>query len=827
MDQIAEQPRPTPSPELSPGAAEMRARILSKLTYDVSKSAATASARDWFVATAIAVRDPIIDRWIGASRVNRKATGKRVSYMSLEFLIGRLLSDGLINVGVTDEVREALESLGTDLETVRNQEPDAALGNGGLGRLAACYIESMASVGVPATGYGIRYEHGLFRQAIGAGFWQREIPEDWLAWGNPWEFRRPELTFSVGFGGSVSVERDGDGRARYAWQPAEFVSALAYDTPIVGAGGRLVNTLRLWSASASNPLQLDAFNKGDHVGAVAERVRSEAISRVLYPSDDSAAGLELRLRQEAFFVSASLQDMIRRHRRDNPDLRNFAEQNAVQLNDTHPAIGVAELMRLLVDVHGFEWDEAWRITSGTFHYTNHTLLPEALEMWPVPLMERLLPRHMQIIYLINNAHLERAKTVAGANDAFLASVSLIDESHGRRVRMGHLAFVGSRRINGVSALHSDLMARTIFNNLDQVHPGRLGNVTNGITFRRWLGTANAPLAALIRETIGADPVADPDALGRLAAHADDPAFQRRFAAQRRARKEVLAATIARELGFTVDPDAMFDVQVKRIHEYKRQLLNVLQTIALYNRIRAHPTDDHVSRVKIFAGKAAPSYLRAKQVIQLAHDVARVINNDPSVRGLLKVAFLPNYNVTLAEKIMPAADLSEQISTAGMEASGTGNMKFALNGALTIGTLDGANVEIRDRVGPENIFIFGLTVDQVERRHRAGLDAVARAAIAASPVLEDVLDAVRSGVFSPEEPARYHGLIDELVGNDRFLVTADFDLYRAAQDEVDAVWRNPADWWACAIRNTAGMGWFSSDRSIRDYARDIWGIVPSS
>ena len=823
MDQIAEPARPDAGEELSPGAAEMRARILSKLTYDVSKSAATASARDWFVATAIAVRDPIIDRWIAGSRLNRRATGKRVSYMSLEFLIGRLLSDGMINVGVTDEVRDALASLGTDLDTVRNQEPDAALGNGGLGRLAACYIESMASVGVPATGYGIRYEHGLFRQAIGAGFWQREIPEDWLAWGNPWEFRRPELTFPVGFGGSVSVERDGEGRARYQWHPAEFVSALAYDTPIVGAGGRLVNTLRLWSASASNPLLLDAFNKGDHVGALAERVRSEAISRVLYPSDDSPAGLELRLRQEAFFVSASLQDMIRRHVRDNPDLRNFADANAVQLNDTHPAIGVAELMRLLVDVHGLDWDEAWGITSHTFHYTNHTLLPEALEMWPVPLMERLLPRHMQIIYLINTAHLERAKTVGGATDAFLQSVSLIDESHGRRVRMGHLAFVGSRRTNGVSALHSELMARTIFNNLDQVHPGRLGNVTNGITFRRWLGTANAPLASLIRETIGADPVAEPDALPRLAPFATDPEFQAKFRAQRRARKEVLAHTIERELGFSVDPDAMFDIQVKRIHEYKRQLLNVLHTVARYNHIRAHPTENHVARVKVFAGKAAPSYLRAKQVIQLAHDVARVINNDPSVRGLLKVAFLPNYNVTLAEKIMPAADLSEQISTAGMEASGTGNMKFALNGALTIGTLDGANVEIRDRVGPDNIFIFGLTVDQVERRHRHGLDAVARAAIAASPVLEDVLDAVRSGVFSPEEPNRYHALIDELVGNDRFLVTADFDLYGAAQDEVDAVWRNPAHWWARAIRNTASMGWFSSDRSIRDYARDIWGI----
>ena len=835
MDQITDQARAadltarpgTPNAELSPGAAEMRARILSKLTYEVSKSEATASPRDWFVATATAVRDPIIDRWLATGKRGRHATGaKRVSYMSLEFLIGRLLSDGMINVGVTAEVREALEALGTDLETVRAQEPDAALGNGGLGRLAACYIESMASVGVPATGYGIRYEHGLFRQTIGAGFWQREIPEDWLAWGNPWEFRRPELTFQVGFGGAVTLEQV-DGGTRSSWKPAEFVSALAYDTPIVGAGGHTVNTLRLWSARASNPLKLEAFNKGDHVGALEERVRTEAISRVLYPSDDSAAGLELRLRQEFFFVSASLQDMIRRHLRQSPDLTNFDAENAIQLNDTHPAIGVAELMRLLVDEYGMAWDAAWKVTSGTFHYTNHTLLPEALEMWSVPLMERLLPRHMQIIYLINNAHLDRAKSVAGATDAFLASVSLIDESHGRRVRMGHLAFVGSRRINGVSALHSDLMARTIFHNLDQVHPKRLANVTNGITFRRWLGTANAPLADLIREAIGVDPVAEPNELHRLAAFATDASFQDKFRAARRARKQVLANVITRELGFTPDLDAMFDIQVKRIHEYKRQLLNILQTIAAYGRIRAHPTEDHVPRVKIFAGKAAPSYLRAKQIIQLAHDVARVINNDPSVRGLLKVAFLPNYNVTLAEKIMPAADLSEQISTAGMEASGTGNMKFALNGALTIGTLDGANVEIRDHVGPENIFIFGLTVDQVERRVRHGLDATARAAIAASPVLEDVLDAVRSGVFSPEEPGRYRELIDELVSNDRFLVTADFDLYCAGQDEVDLVWKSPSEWWARAIRNTASMGWFSSDRSIRDYARDIWGITPQA
>ncbi len=805
---------------LSPGAVLMRARILSKLTYEVGKHRHAASARDWFVATAMAVRDPIIDRWLDSTR---RSTAKRVCYMSLEFLIGRLLSDVVHNLGLRDDVRSALASLGTDYEAVRAEEPDAALGNGGLGRLAACYMESMASVGVPAHGYGIRYEHGLFRQTIGLGYWQKELPEDWLALGNPWEFRRPEFTFEVGFGGSVGEEIGADGALSYRWRPAETVSALAYDTPIVGAGGAWVNTLRLWSARASTPLQLEDFNRGDHVGALAERVRSEAISRVLYPSDDSAAGLELRLRQEFFFVSASLQDMIRRHVGRGNDIATFADMVVIQLNDTHPAIGIAELMRLLVDEHGLAWDAAWRITGEAFNYTNHTLLPEALEMWPVPLMQRLLPRHMQIIYLINNAHLDRAKRAGHTDDAFLAGVSLIDETQGRRVRMGHLAFAGSRRINGVSALHSKLMAQTIFHDLDAIYPGRITNKTNGITFRRWLYSANERLTALIEGAIGPDFLSDPTALARLAPHAEDPAFRDAFRAQRRASKEALAALIRRDIGVTVDPDALFDVQVKRIHEYKRQLLNVLQAVAAYGRIRAQPTRDHVARVKVFAGKAAPSYLRAKQVIQLAHDVARTVNSDPSVRGLLKLVFLPNYNVTLAERIIPAADLSEQISTAGMEASGTGNMKLALNGALTIGTLDGANVEIRDHVGADNIFIFGLTTEQVETRRRRGLDRVAADATAASPLLAEVLDQIRSGVFSPSEPDRYHGLIDDLRVNDRFLVTADFDSYCAAQAEVDADWIDPAIWWRKAVLNTSAMGWFSSDRAIREYADEIWRV----
>ena len=808
---------------LSPGAAAMRDRILGKLTYEVCKAPAFASQRDWFVATAMAVRDPIIDRWLASTSRTYNTSGKRVAYMSLEFLIGRLLSDALENLGLRDDVRAALTDLGQDLEAIRAVEPDAALGNGGLGRLAACYIESMASVGVPAHGYGIRYENGLFRQSIGLGFWQQEWPEDWLALGNPWEFRRPEFTFTVGFGGAVAVETDAQDRTRYRWTPAETVFALAYDTPIVGAGGHHVNTLRLWSARASDPLHLEEFNRGDHVGALADRVRSEAISRVLYPSDESPAGLELRLRQEFFFVSASLQDMLRRHLGHYPSVDNFADKVAIQLNDTHPAIGIAELMRLLVDVHGVPWDHAWRITGESFSYTNHTLLPEALEMWPVPLMERLLPRHMQIIYMINNTHLDGAKRAGFGNDAFLAGVSLIDETNGRRVRMGHLAYVGSHRINGVSALHTALMQQSIFRDLDAVHPGRIVNKTNGITFRRWLYTANEGLTRLLADTIGPRVLTDPMALLDLVPYADDPGFRAKFRDQRRLKKIALAGLVRRELGFTVDPDAMFDVQIKRIHEYKRQLLNVLQIIATYGHIRAHPTQNHVPRVKIFAGKAAASYLRAKQVIQLAHDVGRVVNSDPSVRGLLKVAFLPNYNVTLAESIIPAADLSEQISTAGMEASGTGNMKLALNGALTIGTLDGANVEMRDHVGPDNIFIFGMTAAEVNARKRNGIETLAHEAVAASSGLAEVLHAIRSGVFSPDEPTRYHGLIDELMNNDRFLVTADFDSYCDEQGRVDEVWEQPDVWWRKAVINTANMGWFSADRAIREYAAEIWNV----
>ena len=803
--------------------AELRARIVGKLTYQVGKTPGAASPRDWFLATALAVRDDIVDHWFESTRRAYDTGAKRVYYLSLEFLIGRLLSDAIGNLGVTEAIRDALAQEGVDLDSLRIEEPDAALGNGGLGRLAACFMESMATLGIAAYGYGIRYEQGLFRQVIQDGI-QQEHPEDWLRFGNPWEFERPEVSYPIGFGGAVAAQQGSNG-ITYAWQPAELISAVAYDTPVIGgpaaadASVHHAATLRLWSARAETPLHLEAFNRGDHVGALQDRVRTEAVSRVLYPGDESDAGQELRLRQEFFFASASLQDLLRRHIEQFGTLDNLADKVAVQMNDTHPAIAVIELMRLLMDVHGLDWDKAWTLTVGTVAYTNHTLLPEALETWPVSLMERLLPRHMQIIYLLNGRHLEHVRTLKGPDDALLAGLSLIDERHGRRVRMGHLAFLGSHAINGVSALHSTLIKQTIFQDMDGVYPGRIQNKTNGITVRRWLHRANPALTRLLTDTIGRRVLTDATALSDLGAHAGDAAFQKEFAAQRHRAKVTLAQVIQERTGIVVDPSALFDVHIKRMHEYKRQLLNVLQAVALYDAIRAQPTRDWVPRVKIFAGKAAPGYKLAKLVIRLAYDVGQVVNSDPSVAGRLKVVFLPNYNVSLAEQIIPAADLSEQISTAGMEASGTGNMKLALNGALTIGTLDGANVEIRDHVGAGNIFIFGMTAEQVLARTARGLSAWDT--VEGSPALRQALDSISHGSFSPGEPDRYRALVDALIDQDKFMVCADFDSYVASQIAVDKLWQSPAEWWRAAVMNTASMAWFSSDRTIREYANEIW------
>jgi starch phosphorylase len=814
---------PTPEPRAT-NVEAIQAKILERLIYSVGKDPIVARPHDWLAATILAVRDRVMDRWMESSRETWRTSHKRVYYLSLEFLIGRLMRDAMSNVGLIEPVRDALRNLNVDLGDLINLEPDAALGNGGLGRLAACFLESMSSVKIPAYGYGIRYVHGLFRQEMSEG-WQVELPEEWLAHGNPWEFERRESAYEVGFGGYVEPVTDPDGSVRQEWRPNDHLLAVAYDTPIVGWRGARVNTLRLWSAQPIDPILLDKFNSGDHIGALEESARAEAITRVLYPADSTAAGQELRLRQEFFFSSASLQDIVRRHLQQYGDLGSLPDKVAIQLNDTHPAISICELMRILVDDNGIKWADAWKLCKGVFGYTNHTLLPEALESWPVALLERLLPRHMQIIYQINADVLADARQRAKFSDGQIANVSLIDEAGGRRVRMGQLAFVGSHSINGVSALHTELMKQTVFSDLHKLYPDRINNKTNGITPRRWLMQCNPGLTKLIADRIGPGFLDDVELLKGLDAHADDPTFQGQFAAVKQANKKALAKLIKDRLNIVVSPDALFDVQIKRIHEYKRQLLNVIQAVALYDEIRAHPERDWVPRVKIFAGKAAPGYWNAKLIIKLINDVAKVINNDPAVRGLLKVVFLPNYNVSLAEVIVPAADLSEQISTAGMEASGTGNMKFMANGAITIGTMDGANVEMHKEVGADNIVIFGLTTDQVNEKRAKG--EVPRSAIDASPRLKEALESISSGVFSPDDPNRYRDLIGGLYDHDWFMVARDFDAYVAAQAEVDAIWLDKKRWNAMAIRNTAHMGFFSSDRTIRQYAQDIWGVTVAS
>src|SRR5712671_5619828 len=767
---------------------EFKAAVLAKITVGIGKDPPAATGRDWFVATALALRDRIIHRWLAADRASFAQGRKRIYYLSLEFLIGRLLNDVVGNLRLTEIVARALGDLGVDYNQVRAIEPDAALGNGGLGRLASCVMESMASLGLPTYGYGIRYDYGLFRQIIKDG-WQQEFPEEWLSFSNPWEFERPEVTYDIHYGGRVEAVASHAGGLRHVWHPAESVRAVAYDTPIVGWRGAYVNALRLWSARAPDPMRLDVFNLGDHVGARTEQTRAEALSKVLYPSDATPAGREFRLRQEYFFVSASLQDLVQRHCRSYSAIYTLPHQAAIQLNDTHPSIAVPELMRILVDLHNVPWDQAWDITVATCSYTNHTLLPEALESWPVRMFERVLPRHLQIIYKINEHHLAAAKRAHSIGEATAAAVSLVDEDDGRRIRMGHLAFVGSHHTNGVSALHTELLRKTLFADLQALYPGRIVNVTNGITFRRWLYQANPRLTQLLCDVLGPRVLEDPAAIAELADHGADPGLHERVQ------------------------------RIKRIHEYKRQLLNLIETVALWQEMCSEPERDWVPRVKIFAGKAAAGYTVAKLIVKLANDIAAVINADPRVKDLLKVVFLPNYNVSLAEVIIPAADLSEQISTAGMEASGTGNMKLALNGALTIGTLDGANIEIRERVGSDNIFIFGLHANEATARRRNGWNPTE--AIAASPQLARALDAIEAGAVSPGDPQRFARLTQALRHTDDYLVTADFADYFNAQRRVDELYRRRADWAQACIMNIAGMGWFSSDRAIRAYAEAIW------
>jgi starch phosphorylase len=772
-------------------------------------------------AVAQVAREHLSQRWVAGDSADRAAKARRVYYLSMEFLIGRTLSNALAALDLKGEMGKAAAAQASTLEDLAATEPDAALGNGGLGRLAACFLDSMATQELPSFGYGIRYEFGMFKQAIQDGR-QVEGPDAWLEDGTPWEFPRFGVHYPVRFGGWVEPATD-PSRVP-TWRHAGEVNAKAYDMVIPGHGTQRVSTLRLWKAVAPSQIDLHAFNTGDYARAAEFKNQYENISWVLYPNDSTPAGRELRLRQEYFFTSASIQDILARHVAEHGSLTNLADKVAIHLNDTHPAIGVAELMRLLVDEHGFGWVTAWAVTKKVFSYTNHTLMPEALETWPVSLMQHVLPRHLEIIFRINAEFLAEAAAHRPGDNDFLRRLSLIDETGERRVRMAHLSIVGSHKVNGVSALHSDLLVQTIFADFASLWPDRFTNMTNGVTPRRWLAQANPSLSSLIDSTIGSGWRLDLTQLSRLKPHAEREDFRNAFLAVKHANKARLAAHIEATTGVKVDPASLFDVQVKRIHEYKRQLLNVLQVVARYQAMLAAPQADWVPRTVIFAGKAASSYVAAKNVIRLIHDIGHVINNDARLGGKLKLVFIPNYGVSVAEVIMPGADLSEQISTAGTEASGTGNMKLALNGALTIGTDDGANIEIREQVGDDNIFIFGLKTPEVAAAKQAGYQPLR--IYESHAQIKAVLDAIAGGQFSPEEPGRYRPLVDSLLwGGDHYMLLADFDSYLETQAKVDALYRDRQAWAKKAIANVAGMGFFSSDRTIGEYARQVWGIAP--
>jgi starch phosphorylase len=793
------------------------------LVFTVGKDPITATDRDWFYAAAAVVRERMIERWMATMRSYYVEDRKRVYYLSLEFLMGRTMTNTMLNICAEKEFRDALAALaemGLKHENLSEVEPDAALGNGGLGRLAACFLDSMATLGVAGYGYGIRYEYGMFHQGIENGQ-QVEHPDNWLRYGNPWEFPRPEVLYQVKFHGRVVDYADEQGVNRHHWVDTDDVMAMAYDYPIPGFDNGTANNMRLWAAKASRDFDLTYFNKGDYIRAVEDKNESENLSKVLYPNDTTEMGRELRLKQQYFFVSASLQDMLYRFAKSNTPLDQLPDKVAVQLNDTHPSIAVPELMRVLTDVHHLEWERAWRITTSTFAYTNHTLMPEALETWAVPLFERVLPRHLQIIYEINHRFIRDVMRQHPDNPALWKRMSLIDETQGKRIRMAHLAIVGSHKVNGVAAIHTRLMKETIFADFHRVWPDKIVNMTNGVTPRRWLNQANPALARLITSRIGNGWLKDLDQLRQLTPLATDADFCSAFTRVKLENKARLAQVIEQRMSILVDPASMFDVQIKRIHEYKRQLLNVLHVITLYNRLRAG--GDAPPRTVIFGGKAAPGYHLAKLIIRLINDVADIVNNDPRIDHRLKVVFIPNYNVSNAEIIIPAADLSEQISTAGTEASGTGNMKLSLNGALTIGTLDGANVEIRDEVGPDNIFIFGLTTEQVAKTHADGYDPWTF--YNNNPELRQTLDMVRDGYFSPEERDRFKPLFETLTYHgDHYRLLADYASYVACQDQVGQLFRDPAAWTKMAILNVAGMGQFSSDRTIAQYAKTIWNVA---
>jgi starch phosphorylase len=804
----------------NPDVATLRQSILWHLRYSLSKDQYTATPRDFYHSLAYALRDLLTDDWIKTQQHYYNVDAKRIYYLSAEFLIGRLIDNVLINRKVEGTCRQALKELGLNLDELVEMEWDAGLGTGGLGRLAACFLDSMATLGLAAHGYGIRYEFGIFSQKIERGY-QVETPDNWLRYTYPWEIARPEMLFPVHYYGQVHQRVNGEGKLHHDWVNTEIVMAMAHDLPIPGYGNGVVNNFRLWAAKSSREFNLDYFNHGDYIRAVEEKNRNENISRVLYPPDDFAGGRELRLKQEYFLVSATLQDILRRYKKQHASFEPFPDKVAIQLNDTHPCLAIPELMRLLVDREGLEWGEAWEIARATFGYTNHTIMPEALERWPVSMLERVLPRHMQIIYEINRRFLDVVRYRYPGDSERVRRMSIIQEGDDKQVRMANLALVGCHAINGVSALHSGLLRKEVFREFHEFGEIRFSNKTNGITPRLWLARANPELSALITRRIGNSWITHLDRLDALVPLADDRAFRSEWAAVKRQNKERLAAMIKHTHAALVDEESLFDCHVKRIHEYKRQLLNVLHVITLYNRLKDDPNRPSVPRTVLFGGKAAPGYARAKLIIKLINSVAEVVNHDPDVADRLAVYFLPNYRVSTAQKIIPAADLSEQISTAGTEASGTGNMKFALNGALTIGTLDGANIEIMEAVGEENIFIFGLKADQVSQLKHAGYNPWDF--YQTQPELRRCLNMIRDGYFSKSEPQLFQPLFEALLnGGDNYLVLADYEAFINCQDRVAELYRDSDAWTRKSILNVARVGRFSSDRTIQEYARDIWG-----
>ncbi|MHB1308100.1 MAG: glycogen/starch/alpha-glucan phosphorylase [Limisphaerales bacterium] len=804
--------------------ADLKQSYLDNLFCGLGRMPAVATRNDAYTALALTVRDRLLQQGVRSMVTYGERDARAVAYLSAEFLPGPHLANNLLSLGILEQTRQAMSELGLHLDELIDQEEEPGLGNGGLGRLASCYLDSLASLEVPAVGYGIRYEFGIFDQTIQEG-WQVEITDKWLRLGNPWEIARPEIAYEVKFGGHTEAATDDQGRFHVRWIPATEVKGVAYDTPILGYRVGTCNPLRLWKAEAIESFDFAAFNQGDYFQAVEDKMQSENITKVLYPNDEMLQGKTLRLQQQFFFVSCSLQDMIRVHCLLKRPIDTFHEKWAVQLNDTHPAIAVAELMRLLVDEHGMDWDPAWQVTQNTFAYTNHTLLPEALEKWPVGLFGNLLPRHLEIIYEINRRFLDEVRARFPGDDARLSRMSLIDEGGERYVRMAHLATVGSHHVNGVAQLHSELLVKTVMHDFAELWPGNFLNVTNGVTPRRFVAVSNPPLAQLITRRIGDGWLRDLDRLRKLEPLADDAAFQDEWRAVKLTAKRALAALIEQRTGITVSPDSLFDVQIKRLHEYKRQHLNVLHILTLYRRLKRDPRADVPARTFLFGAKAAPGYVMAKLIIKLIHSVAAVVNHDPDVRDRLKVVFFPDYNVKNAQHIFPAADLSEQISTAGKEASGTGNMKFAMNGALTIGTLDGANVEIREEVGAENFFLFGLTAEQVETLKSSGYRS--RDYYEPNAELREVLDFIASGALAEGDAELFRPLVDNLLGHDPFLALADYQAYVDCQETVSALWRDPRAWTRQSILNTARMGKFSSDRSIRDYCAQVWNVQPAS